>query len=280
MAKCTAQHTQALSTAMTQPTVHYSGLTVTAAQATAQTAAYEVPGNYPTFVSGYRSRRSLHLNFRTHNPNPNLQRRTRTCTQRNHRRRNLDTQRLHQRIQPTAFAIADGYNTWFNGYDNQIYVVGKGPTTTTVTAPNTGLEFGQSVVIRGTVTDVSSGTQQDEQAARFVNGVPVASDAQHERLDGICLPETSQHQPTSPVLTVTINVVDANGNYRNNRHNHHRRNRHVQPIMDTRHCRRLHSHRNLRRHKRLLGLNCSNYLHSRPSRSNSNTNANTSTIRS
>ena len=32
---------------------HYSGLTATAAQATAQTAAFAVPGNYPTFVNAY-----------------------------------------------------------------------------------------------------------------------------------------------------------------------------------------------------------------------------------
>ena len=27
-----------------------------------------------------------------------------------------------------SYAMADGYNTWFNGYDNQIYVVGRGPS--------------------------------------------------------------------------------------------------------------------------------------------------------
>ena len=32
-----------------------------------------------------------------------------------------------------SYAMADGYNTWFNGYDNQIYVVGRGPSATTVT---------------------------------------------------------------------------------------------------------------------------------------------------
>ena len=31
-----------------------------------------------------------------------------------------------------SYAMADGYNTWFNGYDDQIYVVGRGPSDTTV----------------------------------------------------------------------------------------------------------------------------------------------------
>ena len=61
--------------------------------------------------------------------------------------------------------MADGYNNWFNGYDDQIYTVGRGPSATTVTAPNVGLSFGQSVVISGSVTDISAGTKQTEQAA-------------------------------------------------------------------------------------------------------------------
>ena len=30
-----------------------------------------------------------------------------------------------------SYAMADGYNNWFNGYDNSIYVVGRGPSQTT-----------------------------------------------------------------------------------------------------------------------------------------------------
>jgi outer membrane protein assembly factor BamB len=42
----------------------------------------------------------------------------------------------------TSYAIADGYATWFNGYDNQIYVVSRGPSALTVSAPNIGASFG------------------------------------------------------------------------------------------------------------------------------------------
>ena len=76
-----------------------------------------------------------------------------------------------------SYAIADGFATFFNSYDNSIYSVGQGPSATTVTAPNFGLPFGTPVVISGSVMDISAGTQQAEQKVDFPNGVPVSSDA-------------------------------------------------------------------------------------------------------
>ena len=76
-----------------------------------------------------------------------------------------------------SYAMADGYNTWFNGYDNQIYTVGQGPSATTVQAPQTAVTAGTKVAIQGTVMDISAGTKQTQQAADFPNGVPCASDA-------------------------------------------------------------------------------------------------------
>ena len=112
-----------------------------------------------------------------------------------------------------CYAMADGYNTWFNGYDNQIYVVGRGPSQTTVSAPNLAAASEQSVYISGTVTDISAGTTQDEPSARFPNGVPVASDASMTDWMGYIY----QQRPMPTDFTgveVTINVLDANGNYR------------------------------------------------------------------
>ena len=37
----------------------------------------------------------------------------------------------------SAWAVAAGYLTFFNGYDGQIYSVGRGPSATTVQAPQT-----------------------------------------------------------------------------------------------------------------------------------------------
>ena len=112
----------------------------------------------------------------------------------------------------TSFAVADGYANFFNGYDNQIYVIGRGPSDTTVTAPNAALSSGQPVVLRGTVMDVSAGTKQTEQAADFPNGVPCASDASMSQW----MSYVYQQQPEPTNFTgvqVTVSVLDSNGNH-------------------------------------------------------------------
>ena len=116
-------------------------------------------------------------------------------------------------FQTFSYAAADGYNTWFNGYDSQIYVVGRGPSQTTVSAPEAGLASGQSVVIRGTVVDISAGTKQNEQASNFPNGVPVCSDASMQAWMGYVY----QQQPAPSNFTgvpVTISITDSNHNTR------------------------------------------------------------------
>jgi hypothetical protein len=114
---------------------------------------------------------------------------------------------------PPTGAMADGYNTFMNGYDNLVYVVGRGPSETTVTAPTLSATSGNSVLIQGTVTDTSSGTTQNEQAARFPNGVAVSSDATMTEWMAYVYQQAAK--PTNFTgVEVTINVVDSNGNYR------------------------------------------------------------------
>ncbi len=113
----------------------------------------------------------------------------------------------------TSYAIADGFATFFNGYDNQIYVVGRGPSSLTIDAPNTGITMGNSLVIRGTVMDVSAGTQQKQQKADYANGVPVASDQSMTDWMG----HIYQQKPSPANFTgvkVDLIVLDANNNYR------------------------------------------------------------------
>jgi hypothetical protein len=108
-------------------------------------------------------------------------------------------------------AIADGYATWCNGYDNQIYVVGRGPSTTTVSAPDIAAAFGTPVLIKGTVMDISAGTTQNEQAARFPNGVPAVSDASMKDWMGYVYQQ--QPLPADVVgVSVTLSVLDSNNN--------------------------------------------------------------------
>jgi hypothetical protein len=111
-----------------------------------------------------------------------------------------------------SYAMADGYNTWFNGYDNQIYTVGQGPSATTVQAPLTAITEGNKVVIQGTVMDIAAGTTQTEQAADFPNGVPCASDASMSQWMSYVYQQ--QPLPTNFTgVTVQLSAIDPNGNH-------------------------------------------------------------------
>jgi hypothetical protein len=110
--------------------------------------------------------------------------------------------------------VADGYFAYLNCYDMQIYSVGKGPSALTVTAPLADIALGSGLVIRGTVTDISAGTKQDEQAARFPQGVPAVSDASMSAwMEYIYMQKPKPTNATG--VPVSIDVIDANGNYRN-----------------------------------------------------------------
>ncbi len=64
-------------------------------------------------------------------------------------------------------AIADGYLLGYNLYDNRIYCIGKGPSETAVAASPEVVQKGASLLIKGTVTDQSTG----------LKGTPAISDA-------------------------------------------------------------------------------------------------------
>jgi hypothetical protein len=107
--------------------------------------------------------------------------------------------------------IADGYATFMNSYDNQIYVIGQGSSATTVQAPQTAITSGNNVVIQGTVMDTSAGAQQPTVKADFPNGVPVASDASMTQWMGYVYQQ--QAEPTNFTgVTVTLTAIDPNGN--------------------------------------------------------------------
>ena len=109
--------------------------------------------------------------------------------------------------------IADGYFIYLNCYDMKVYSVGKGPSELTVAASPKVSTSGSSVLIEGTVTDIAAGTKQDEQAARFPNGVPAVSDASQ----GAWMEYVYMQKPRPTDTTgvpITLSVVDANGNYR------------------------------------------------------------------
>jgi len=114
---------------------------------------------------------------------------------------------------PVTFALGDGVLTYWNNYDHQIYAVGKGPSSTTVSIADDVVASGNSVMITGAVTDVSPGTTQSVNGMRFPNGVPAVSDASQSAWMAYVYME--KPRPTNVTgVTVTLSVLDSNGNQR------------------------------------------------------------------
>ena len=109
--------------------------------------------------------------------------------------------------------IGDSIIAAMDTYDQRLYAIGKGPSATTVTAPDIGVAQGSSVMIRGTVMDVSVGTASPEITARFPNGVPAISD--ESMSEWMAYVYKLFQMPVATGVDVTVDVIDANGNYRN-----------------------------------------------------------------
>ena len=73
--------------------------------------------------------------------------------------------------------------------------------------------MGSSVVIDGTVMDISPGTASDNMALRFPNGVPAVSDASMSSWMLYVYKQFARPSNASGV-EVTLNVLDANNNFR------------------------------------------------------------------
>jgi outer membrane protein assembly factor BamB len=72
--------------------------------------------------------------------------------------------------------IGDSIIATMDTYDQRIYAIAKGPTKLTCEAPLMASDWGQKIVLRGTVTDISPGTQTPAMKMRFPHGVPAVSD--------------------------------------------------------------------------------------------------------
>jgi len=100
-------------------------------------------------------------------------------------------------------AVADGYYTWLNLNEMQIYAMGPGPSATTVSAPNTAVPLGTGIEITGTVTDQTPQAQ--------LKGTPAVSDADQEQQMEYLI----QHSINAPTditgVPVTIFATDSSG---------------------------------------------------------------------
>jgi hypothetical protein len=108
-------------------------------------------------------------------------------------------------------AISDGIMTTLNAYDNQIYGYGKGPTKVTVDTPDTAFTLGTPVVVKGTVTDISAGSQQNAVAMNFPNGLPCVSDASMTAwMEYVYMQQPCPANATG--VKITVSVLDPNNN--------------------------------------------------------------------
>jgi len=110
--------------------------------------------------------------------------------------------------------IGDSIIATFDSYTNVIYAIGKGPSQTTIAAPNAGVMQGSSIVISGSVTDISAGTSDPTVAARFPNGVAAIAD--ESMGDWMAYIYKQFPFPANAMgVDVSLDVIDANGNFRN-----------------------------------------------------------------
>jgi hypothetical protein len=107
--------------------------------------------------------------------------------------------------------IGDSIIATMDSYDSQIYAIGKGPSAMTVSAPDVGIAVNTPVMIKGTIMDVSPGTQNDKLQTRFPNGVPAVAD---ESMSEWMLYVYKQFpQPMASGVSVRIDAIDPNNNY-------------------------------------------------------------------
>ncbi|PVX27137.1 MAG: hypothetical protein CW716_03825, partial [Candidatus Bathyarchaeum sp.] len=99
-----------------------------------------------------------------------------------------------------------------NAYDNQIYAWGKGPSATTVAASPKVTVHGNSVIIEGTVIDVSVGTNRNDVAANFPNGLPCVSDASMSKWMEYAYMQQAKPEDVEGV-EVFLKIRDPNGDY-------------------------------------------------------------------
>ncbi len=113
-------------------------------------------------------------------------------------------------------AAANGYVIGLGIYDGNLYCVGKGPTKTTVMASPKISSQGSSVLIEGSVIDMSPASQDDASQVRFPNGVPaVADEDMSEFMDYLHMQNATLliSPPTPTGVLVSLDTLDPNGNY-------------------------------------------------------------------
>ncbi len=109
--------------------------------------------------------------------------------------------------------INDGRLIYLDHHDDNIYCLGKGPSATTVSAPQTNIPLGSSVTIIGTVTNqTDSGRINEAGSIDFtLKGTPAISDASMSAWMEYMFQQ--RPKPTNATgVPLTLNAIDPNSN--------------------------------------------------------------------
>ena len=94
--------------------------------------------------------------------------------------------------QTNGFAIADGFYSFLNLYDGQIYTIGKGPSATSISASPKVSTQGNSVLVEGNVIDISNWHYAKRAESTIPRWCSSSFRRQHECMDAIRLPAKAQ----------------------------------------------------------------------------------------
>jgi outer membrane protein assembly factor BamB len=108
--------------------------------------------------------------------------------------------------------IGDGVIATMDTYDQQIYAIGKGPSSMTLSTPELSVAANTQVLLKGTIMDVSPGTQDDKVQLRFPNGVPAVSDASMSDFMLYVYKQFQQPMDTTG-LTIYVDAITPKGEY-------------------------------------------------------------------
>jgi outer membrane protein assembly factor BamB len=107
--------------------------------------------------------------------------------------------------------IGDSIIATMDSYDQRVYGIGKGPSATTVTGPEIVQPLGTPILIKGTVTDISPGTEDYALTTRFPQGVPaVSDDSMSEWM--LYVYKQFPRPADATGVEVTLSVLDPNNN--------------------------------------------------------------------
>ncbi len=109
--------------------------------------------------------------------------------------------------------IGDSIIATMDTYDQQIYAIGKGPSSMTLTTSDGTTSVNRPIMIQGTIMDVSPGTKSDELQLRFPKGVPAVCDK--DMSEWMLYVYKQFPAPMATGVDIRIDAIDPNGNYVN-----------------------------------------------------------------